>query len=93
MTKVDAYNFTWTGNLTAGAIKITCDKQSDWNGVWFMSATADETPTGSEQIMTLVDKINDPSQGSVDRKWKITEAGNYTITGNQLTETITIKKN
>ncbi|MCE5174097.1 MAG: SusF/SusE family outer membrane protein [Bacteroidales bacterium] len=93
MTKVDAYNFTWTGNLTAGAIKITCDKQTDWNGVWFMSATADETPTGTEQVMTLVDKINEPSQGSVDRKWKITEAGNYTITGNQLTETITFKKN
>jgi len=92
MTKVDAYNFTWTGTLTAGALKITCDKQTDWNGAWFMSATADETPTGSEQMMTLVDKKNDPSQGSVDRKWKITEAGTYKITGNQLTETITIKK-
>lgn len=92
MTKVDAYNFTWTGTLTAGALKISCDKQTDWNGAWFMSATADETPTGSEQIMTLVDKKNDPSLGSVDRKWKITEAGTYKITGNQLTETITIKK-
>ena len=93
MTKVDAYNFTWTGNLTAGALKITCDRQADWNGVWFMSATSDATPTGAEQIMTLVDKINVPSQGSVDRKWKITEAGNYTITGNQLTETIKFTKN
>jgi len=92
MTKVDDYNFTWTGTLTTGSMKITCDKQGDWAGAWFMSATADETPTGSEQYMTFVDKINDSSQADVDRKWKITEAGTYTITGNQLTETITIAK-
>lgn len=92
MTKVDNYNFTWTGTLNKGEMKITCDKQGDWGGAWFMSATNDEAPTGSEQIMTFVDKKNDPSLGDVDRKWKITEAGTYTITGNQLTETITIKK-
>jgi starch-binding outer membrane protein SusE/F len=92
MTKVDDYNFTWTGALTAGSMKITCDKQGDWAGAWFMSASADETPTGSEQYMTFVDKINDSSQADVDRQWKITGAGTYTITGNQLTETITIAK-
>ena len=92
MTKVDAYNFTWTGTLTAGDMKITCDKQGDWAGAWFMSATGEEAPTGVEQVMTFVDKKNDPSQGDVDRKWKITDPGTYTITGNQLTETITITK-
>lgn len=92
MTRVDDYNFTWTGQLTAGSMKITCDKKGDWMGAWFMSAVNDEEPTGSEQVMTFVDKINDPKMADVDRKWKITQAGTYKITGNQLTETITIVK-
>lgn len=92
MTKVDDYNFSWTGPLTAGDMKITCDKKGDWMGAWFMSATNSEGPTGSEQMMTFVDKANDPKMADVDRKWKITQAGTYIITGNQLTETITIAK-
>ena len=43
-------------------------------------------------MMTFVDKKNDPSQGGVDRKWKITSSGRYTITVDQLNETITFKK-
>jgi starch-binding outer membrane protein SusE/F len=93
MTKVDDYNFKWTGSLTAGDMKITCDKKGDWMGAWFMSAKNGENPTGSEQVMSFVDKANDPKMADVDRKWKITQAGTYTITGNQLTETITIVKN
>lgn len=92
MTKVDDYNFTWHGNLTAGSVKITCDRQSDWNGVWFMASTNDEEPTGEEQVMAFVDKIHDAGVRDIDRKWKITQAGIYTITCNQLTETITITK-
>lgn len=92
MTKVDDYNFSWRGSLTAGSMKISCDRKSDWMGAWFMSATDGAEPTGEEQIMTFVDKINDSKAGDVDRKWKITQAGIYTITCNQLTETITIIK-
>ena len=86
------YIFTWTGTLTQGEIKISCDKQSDWMGAWFMAYADAEEPAGETQMMTFVDKKNDPSQGGVDRKWKITSAGRYTITVDQLNETITFDK-
>lgn len=37
MTKIDEYTYQWTGNLTTGEIKFTCDNQSDWMGAWFMA--------------------------------------------------------
>ncbi|MDP4276832.1 MAG: SusF/SusE family outer membrane protein [Bacteroidota bacterium] len=92
MTKTDDYTQTWTGQLTAGDMKITCDKQGDWMGAWFMAAANGEVPTGSEQYMTFVDKIHDSKMAEVDRKWKIKDAGTYKITCNQLTESITIAK-
>lgn len=92
LTRSSDYIFTWTGTLNQGEMKITCDKQGDWMGAWFMSSAEAEEPSGETQMMTFVDKKNDPSQGGVDRKWKITSAGRYTITVDQLNETITFKK-
>lgn len=92
--------FTWTGNLTAGELKFSCDKQDDWNGAWFMSAKASAEPTGDVEPMLFIDKSSDACKaqyldiaiGGVDQKWKITTAGTYTITLNQLEETISIVK-
>lgn len=92
MTKTGDYTFEWTGTLNAGEMKITCDKKGDWMGAWFMSSAEGEAPTGEEQIMTFVDKANNPTESGTDRKWVIGESGTYTITLNQLYETIKIAK-
>ncbi len=92
--------FTWTGHLNAGELKISADRQADWNGAWFMATSANAAPTGKTQKMVFIDKSSvecqaqyrDISLGDVDLKWKISEAGNYTITLNQLLEEITIER-
>lgn len=97
----DANVMTWTGSLTEGELKFSCDKQSDWNGAWFMPTQSDQEPTGSLQNLLFIDKTNEDFKaqygsvniGDVDYKFKITTAGNYTITLNQLEETISITLN
>lgn len=93
--------FTWTGRLNTGEMKFSPDKQDDWNGAWFLAASDGETPTGTVQKVIFINKsddscqeeYNDISVGSVDLKWRITEAGNYTVTLNQLLEEVTIVRN
>ena len=97
----DPMVFTWTGNLQAGELKFSLDKQSDWNGAWLMCASGnDVAPTGNEEHALLINKSDeyqkeqylDNNIGDVDQKWKITSSGTYTITVNQLKETVTIVK-
>jgi len=98
MTKVDDYTFTWTGHLNEGELKFTCDKQGDWNGAWFMATTSNKAPEGTEEQILFIDKgDNDLAKmyyevtiGGVDNKWKISQAGTYTITIDQLKERATI---
>lgn len=78
--------FTWTGTLNAGEMKFSCDKQSDWNGAWFLAHENGIEPTGDvEQVLFA------PSS-TLDNKWKISSAGTYTIELDQLKETVVIKK-
>ena len=92
--------FTWTGHLNTGEMKFSADRQSDWNGAWFMASTENEAPTGGVQKVIFIDKSSDDCRkqyldiavGDVDRKWVIGEAGTYTITLNQLDEEVTIVK-
>lgn len=94
------YVMTWSGTLNAGELKFTCDRQSDWMGAWFMPAVNGAEPTGTEEKMLFIDKSDDDFKAQyidvnvndIDQKWRIAEAGTYTITLNQLTETITIAK-
>lgn len=83
----DPYKFTWTGNLGTGEMKFTLDKQSDWNGAWFLANEADKTPKGEVEQMLY----NYPGAG-VDFKWSIKEAGTYSIELDQLKETVIIRK-
>ncbi|WP_286856369.1 SusF/SusE family outer membrane protein [Proteiniphilum sp. UBA5431] len=83
----DPYKFTWSGSLKGGELKFTCDKQSDWNGAWFIASEADKSPTGQTEQMLF----NYPGAG-VDYKWRISESGTYKIELDQLKETITIQK-
>ncbi len=78
---------TWEGQLNQGELKFTCDKQTDWNGAWFLASEANKTPTGDVEQMIF----SYPGAGA-DTKWNIQEAGTYQITLNQLKETIIIKK-
>ena len=96
----DPFISTWTGALKAGELKISCDKQSDWNGAWFMPDKDGKEPAGETEHMLFVDKSDndfkamytDVDINSVDLKWKITTEGTYQIIVNQLTETISILK-
>jgi hypothetical protein len=83
----DANKFTWTGTLNEGELKFTCDKQSDWNGDWFLASQGGIAPSGDVEQM-----IFSANGANPDNKWKITSAGTYTIELDQLQETITIKK-
>jgi hypothetical protein len=83
----DPYILTWTGVLNTGELKLTCDKQSDWNGDWFLASEQGKTPAGEKEQMIFRAK-----GAKEDYKWKIPEAGTYTIELNQLKETVIIKK-
>lgn len=97
----DPYVFTWSGNLNEGEMKFSCDKQSDWNGAWFLASKGNMEPTGAIEPLLFVDKSSDTFKaqyldvnvGDVDQKWKITFSGSYTITLDQLHETVIITKN
>jgi hypothetical protein len=60
----------------------------------------DVAPTGTEEHALFIDKSDaylqtqylDKNIGDVDQKWKIASSGTYTITLNQLKETVTIVK-
>ena len=90
--------FTWTGHLNAGELKFSCDKKDDWMGAWFMAAQENAPATGAVQNVIFVDKGSkeqaalypDLNLPDVDYKWRISQAGNYRITLNQLTQTVTI---
>lgn len=95
------YIFTWTGTLNAGEVKFSCDKQSDWGGAWFMNATGNDiAPTGDVEKTLFINKSDDylkaqyldTNLGDIDQKWKISASGTYTITLNQLEETILFVK-
>lgn len=101
MTKGDdVYTFTWEGHLNEGELKFTCDKRSDWMGAWFMASEGNKAPTGETEQLLFIDKSSDWCKeqyleigiGDIDQKWKISEAGTYAITLNQLKETVSIVK-
>lgn len=104
LTLVDDSLFTWTGTLNAGELKFSCDKQADWNGAWFMPAVADQVPTGQPEQLLFIDKNEESltryqyaqsenvNVSDIDLKWKIEEAGTYTITLDQLHDRVTIIK-
>jgi starch-binding outer membrane protein SusE/F len=75
--------FTWEGALKVGEMKIPT-ATGNWGTDYFMPVVANEGVTSTE--MKFV------PGGSPDNKWKITEAGNYKITIDQLHETIQFEK-
>lgn len=81
--------FTWTGMLQSGELKFSLDKQTDFGGAWFLAYEDGVTPNGKEQQMVFSPK----GDGGNDRKWKITDAGTYTIELNQLKKVVKITKN
>ncbi len=90
---VTGNTYSWEGTLTAGEMKITCDKNESWSGAWIMPPTGGLVPPGDTTPLQaiLYDMPNDPSAAGVDNKWVFETAGTYRITGNQLTETIVIE--
>lgn len=82
------YVFTWAGELKPGELKFTCDKQDDWQGAWFLAWKDGLEPDGEEQQLVFSPNGDDGN----DRKFKITEAGTYTIIFDQLKEIVIISK-
>lgn len=98
--EAEPWVFTWSGTLSAGEIKFSCDKRSDWMGAWFMATSPGVAPTGQPEQVIFVDKSSadnatlypDVNIGDVDNKWKITVPGEYAVTLNTLTQTVTFKR-
>ncbi|MDR1718648.1 MAG: SusF/SusE family outer membrane protein [Dysgonamonadaceae bacterium] len=92
MTKgADDFTYTWTGTLKTGEIKFKCADDSSWdndeNHPWYMA------PEENLPVVPNTDMVLTPSfRAAGDRKWIVQEAGTYTITINQLTETIKFAK-
>lgn len=83
----DPYKFTWTGHLNTGDMKFTCDKQSDWSGAFFLATSNELNPSGSEEQMLYSYPGSNP-----DNKWRISEAGTYTIELDQLQQLVKYTK-
>jgi hypothetical protein len=79
----DPYTFTWEGALKPGEFKIPT-ATGNWGTDYFMPLT-DQQGTSSHLAKFV-------KSGNPDHKWRITTAGNYRITINQLKETINIEK-
>ena len=85
--------FRWTGEITAGEFKISCDLDKSFFGTWYMPANVkDEFTAGENKEVFLIDR-GLPESASTDRNWNLTETGNYTIAINQMTSTMTVTKN
>lgn len=85
--------FRWTGEITAGEFKISCDFDKSFYGTWYMPANAkDEFTAGENKEVFLIDR-GLPESAQTDRNWNLTETGNYTIAINQMTSTMTVTKN
>ncbi|WEK38306.1 MAG: SusF/SusE family outer membrane protein [Candidatus Pseudobacter hemicellulosilyticus] len=82
-TPGNAYEFTYTGALKAGEFKIPVTL-GNWSGDFYMPPV--NYPDLSNTGLVFV------PGGNPDYKWKITTAGDYKVTVNQLHETITIIK-
>ena len=70
----EQFVWTWTGDLNAGELKFSLDKQSNWKGKWLMAPISGYNFENSDVVYV------DSKTCSHDWKWKVAEAGNYTIT-------------
>ena len=75
--------FTYTGPMAVGEFKLPVET-GNWGGDFFMPVLNASGP-GSTQMKFV-------PGGNPDNKWKISVAGEYKITINQLYETISIQK-
>lgn len=82
-TAGNPYEFTYTGPLKAGGFKIPTATGS-WGTDYFM-------PPANDAPITETTLLFIPG-GNPDNKWKVTEAGNYKVTLNQLYETFIVTK-
>ncbi len=100
MTDAGNFVYKWTGHLNTGELKFSCDKDTSWNGKWFLAAVNGSNPTGEEENMLFLDKSDgfyaelypELNVKDIDQKWNVSEAGEYEITLNVLTQKVTIKK-
>ncbi len=79
----DPYKFEYTGPMNAGEFKFPL-ATGNWGTDYFMPEV-DQSGLGSTRMKFV-------SGGNPDHKWRLTQAGNYKITIDQLRETISIIK-
>lgn len=80
----DPFGFTWTGELKEGEFKIDSNiYNDDWAGPWFFAGIDGDGNIDYTKII---------ADGTGDRKWQISETGNYAVDINLLDGSIAITK-
>lgn len=81
---INKFQFTWTGQLSAGELKFPLERASDWSCDFIMAASESQSITDPKAT-----KRNQP-----DTKWKVLsgEAGKYKITVDTYNMTVTFEK-
>ncbi|MBE6250336.1 MAG: SusF/SusE family outer membrane protein [Bacteroidales bacterium] len=92
MKRERVMEFCWSGHLNEGELKFCCGNSPEYGrGEWFMPEIDNQEFTPMEN--QAIDKIDASSDNAPDRKWHITQAGEYSIILNQYTHSLTIKEN
>lgn len=71
----DGYIYTWTGDLKEGELKGCLERASDFSCPWIMPLE-----NGSEITKAGLHEAEFVFSKAPDYKWKVTEAGKYTVT-------------
>lgn len=80
-TAKSATEYVWKGNLSVGLLKVFMGAFNDFDGSFYMALTDGQNITNpAAQIV---------NGGGKDARWAVTEAGEYTLTLNTATNTLT----
>ncbi len=83
-TAKSSTEYVWQGNLSAGSFKVFMGAFNDFDGSFYMPLS--DGQSFSNPAAQIV------NNGTVDYKWKVTEAGTYTVTVNTAGNTVTVSQ-
>ena len=74
----DSPEFTWQGTLEAGTLRVLCNPDGTLGVDQFIASAADKEITPGRSEAMILTRASDPARE--EYMWKITQAGEYTVT-------------